>query len=138
MFHPDTMLAQRSTVRVCLLKTGSPAKSLSTKTVILSACSCLRNRRAALVFPTRYRAARFSGTKSNSRGTLILWVKCFAVSARSNLSWQSMKVSYKQICILLHLLYSESDSVFRLTPVCLAISLVVYSLFSCSHCILIH
>ena len=49
----------------------------------------------------------------------------------------SMKVSYKQICILFHLLYSESDSVFRLTPVCLAVSLVVYSLFSCSHCILI-
>ena len=38
-------------------------------------------------FPTRYRAARFNGTKSNSRGSLILWAKCFAVSARSKLSW---------------------------------------------------
>ena len=49
-----------------------------------------------------------------------------------------VKVSHKQICTLLHLLHSESDSVFRLTPACLAISLVVYSLFSCSHCTLIH
>ena len=41
------------------LETGSPAKSLSTKTVILSTCSCLRNRYAIRGFPTRYRAARF-------------------------------------------------------------------------------
>ena len=40
-----------------------------------------------LDFPTRCRAARFKGTKSHSRGSLILWAKCFAVSARSNLSW---------------------------------------------------
>ena len=45
-----------------------------------------RNRIAALVFPTS-RAARLSGTKSNSRGSLIFWAKCFAVSAKSNLSW---------------------------------------------------
>ena len=69
------------------LETGSPAKSLSTKTVILSTCFCLQNLSAALGFPTRYRAARFNGMKSNSRGSLILWAKCFAVSARSNLSW---------------------------------------------------
>ena len=30
---------------------------------------------------------RFQWTKSNSRGSLILWAKCFAVSARFNLSW---------------------------------------------------
>ena len=47
----------------------------------------LRNLSAALGFPTRYRAARFNGIKSNSRGSLILWAICFAVSARSNLSW---------------------------------------------------
>ena len=70
-----------------ILETGSPAKSLSTKTVILSACFCLRNLSAASGFPTRYRAARFNGTKSKSRGSLILWAKCFTVSARSNLSW---------------------------------------------------
>ena len=33
------------------------------------------------------RAARFNGVKSNSRGSLILWAKCFAVSAKSGLSW---------------------------------------------------
>ena len=38
-------------------------------------------------FPNDHRAARFSGIKSNSRGSLIPWVECFAVSARSNLSW---------------------------------------------------
>ena len=68
-------------------ESGSPTTWLSTKTVILSTCSCLRNLNAALGFPTRHRAARFSGIKSNSRGSLIPWVKCFAVSARSNLSW---------------------------------------------------
>ena len=61
--------------------------SLPTKTVILSTCFCLRNLSAALGFPSRYRAARFNGRKSNSRGSLSLWAKCFAVSARSNLSW---------------------------------------------------
>ena len=55
--------------------------------LILSTCSCLLNGIAALGFPTRYRAARFSGTKSNFCGSLILEATCFAVSARSNLSW---------------------------------------------------
>ena len=39
------------------------------------------HRSAALGF------ARFSGTKSKSRGSLILLAKCVAVSAKSNLSW---------------------------------------------------
>ena len=39
-----------------------------------------------------------------------------------------MKASCKQICIVLHHLSSESDSVFILTPVCLLVSLVVSSL----------
>ena len=47
----------------------------------------------------------------------------------------SMKVSYKQICILLRHFHSESDSVFRSAPVCLVVSLVVSSLSSCSRCI---
>ena len=110
-------------------ETGSPAKSLLTKTVILSTCFCLRNLSAALGFPTRYRAARFNGTTSNSRGSLILWAKCFAVSATSRICLgPSMKVSYKQICILLRHFYSDSDSVFLLTPVCPVVSLVVCSL----------
>ena len=41
-------------------------------------------------FPTRYRAARFSGRKSNARGSLILWAKCLAVSAKSDRSWESL------------------------------------------------
>ena len=49
---------------VLFLATGSPAKSLSTKTVILSTCPSLRS----FWFPTRYRAAGFSGRKSNSKG----------------------------------------------------------------------
>ena len=72
---------------VLFLETWSPAKSLSTKTVILSTCFCLRYLSAAVGFPTRYRAARFNGTKSNSRGSRILWAKCIAVSAGSTLSW---------------------------------------------------
>ena len=50
------------------------------KTVILSGCSCLRNRSATLDFANKYRAA-----KSHSRRSIILWAKCFAVSARSYL-----------------------------------------------------
>ena len=49
----------------------------------------------------------------------------------------SIKVSYKQICIVLLHLSSESDSVFRLTPVCPVVSLVECSLLQCSCCILI-
>ena len=49
-----------------------------------------------------------------------------------------MKVSYKQICIVLLHLSSKSDSFCRLTPTCLVVSLVVYSLFWCSCCIPIH
>ena len=68
------------------LETRSPAKSLSTKTVILSTCYCLRNLRAALGIPTRYRAARFNGTKSNSRGSLILWANVLLFQQDPNLS----------------------------------------------------
>ena len=50
----------------------------------------------------------------------------------------SMKVSSKQICILLRHHHSESDSVFRPAPVCLVVSLVVCSLLHCSYCILVH
>ena len=37
----------------------------------------------------------------------------------------SMKVSYKQMCILLRRFYSESDFVFRLVPVCLVVCLLL-------------
>ena len=98
------------------LETGSPAKSLSTKNVILSTCFCLRYLSAALGFPTRYRAARFNGTKSNSRGSHILWAK-WLFQQDPIYHGPSMKVSCKQICIVVLHLSSESDSVFRLTPV---------------------
>ena len=49
----------------------------------------------------------------------------------------SMRVSCKQICIVLLHLSSESDFVFRLTQVCPVISVVVCSLLWCSYCILI-
>ena len=42
-------------------------------------------------FPTRYLAARFNGIRSNSRGSPNIWAKCFAVSARPNLSWANGK-----------------------------------------------
>ena len=97
-------------------ETGSPAKSLSTKTVILSTGCCLRSLSAALGFPSRYRAARFNGPN----------VSLFQQD--SSCLGPGMKVSYKQICIVLLDLSSESDSVFRLTPACPVVSLVVYSL----------
>ena len=50
----------------------------------------------------------------------------------------SMKVSYKQICILLRHLSSESDSVLGPTPVCPVVTLVVSSPLLCSYCILAH
>ena len=73
--------------RRALPRDGSPAKSLSTKTVTLSTCFCLRSSALLWGVPTKHRAARFNGTESNSRSSLILWSNCFAVSARSNLSW---------------------------------------------------
>ena len=74
----------------------------------LSTCSCLRNLNAALSFPTRYRAARCSRIKSNSRGSLILWAKCFAVSARSNLPWA------KYESLMLAHLHRVASSLFKI------------------------
>ena len=100
---------------VLFLGTGSPAKPLSTKTVILWTCFCLRNLSAALGFPHQIPAMHVSTGQS--------WIH----EARS-FSWPnvslflqdpiclgpSMKVSYKQICILSHPRSLESDSVFLL------------------------
>ena len=49
----------------------------------------------------------------------------------------SINVSNKQICTLLRQSRSESDSVFRLLPVCLVVSAIVYSLSRFWCCILI-
>ena len=48
------------------------------------------------------------------------------------------KASCTRICIVVLHLSSESDSVFRLTLTCLAVALVMCSLFWCSRCIQIH
>ena len=109
---------------------GSPAKSLSTKTVILSTCSSLPNLNAALVSQPdialhvpaeesrKHEVHSFSGPNAS---------RCL----------QSLiglgKVSCTQICIV-HLLSSKSDSICRRTPTCL----VVHSLSWCSRCIQIH
>ena len=52
---------------VLCLETGSPPKLFFTKAVVLSTCSCLRNRIAASGFPNRYRAAfQWNKTKQES------------------------------------------------------------------------
>ena len=84
---------------------GKP-QSLSTNTVILSTCFCLRNLSAALGFPTRYRAARFNGTKSNSRGSFILW---------ANLSWAKYE-SLMQAADLYLVASSLSDKHTKSSP----------------------
>ena len=67
----------------------------------------------------RYSVARFIATNSNSRGSLILRAKRFAVSARSsNRSWG----------IMLHLPSAEMESFFRPKPTCRVTSLVACSM----------
>ena len=64
------------------LETGSPAKPLSTKTHLVNMFL------SALLwaFPPNIALHASNGTIKISRGSLVLWAKCFAVSARSNLS----------------------------------------------------
>ena len=90
------------------LETGSTTKSLSTKNVILSTCLCLRNLSAALGFPPDIVLHVSTRTKSNSLGSLNLWAKCFAVSARSNLSWA------KNESLIQADLYLVASSLFRI------------------------
>ena len=49
-------------------------------------------------------AARFNGTMSNSRGSLNLWAKSFAVSARSNLS----RAKYERLTVSVFVLHLDS------------------------------
>ena len=101
------------------LETGSPAKSLSTKTVILSRCFSLRNLSAASGRSHQIPRCTFQRD--------ILEVRSFSGPHVSLFQpvpiclGPSTKVSYKHICILLRQSSSESDSVFRLTPVCPAV-----------------
>ena len=50
----------------------------------------------------------FQWAKSKSRGSLILWAKCFAVSARSNLSWAKFE------SLIQADLYLVASSLFRI------------------------
>ena len=88
---------------------------------------CLRYLSAALGFPTRYRAARINGTTSNSRGSLILWAKCFAVSVRSNLSWA------RYDSLIQADLYRVASSFFRIGLRLLPNTSLSCS-FWCAHC----
>ena len=116
-------------------ETGSPANSLSTKNVFFSTCSGHRNRIAALGFPTRYRAERFSGN------TRILAVhppsgpNVLRFPQGQICLWPNRKASCTTICIVLHLPSSEFDSCFGPTPTCLVVSLGVYTLSRFSRCI---
>ena len=86
------------------LETGSPAKSLSTKTMILSTCFCLRNLSAALGLPPDIALhvstgrSRIPEARSFSGPNVSLFQQdpiCLG---------PGVKISYKQICIvLLHL-----------------------------------
>ena len=59
-------------------------------------------------FPPDTSPARLNGTKLNSRSSLILWAKCFAVSARSNQSWA------RYASLMQADLYRVSSSFFRI------------------------
>ena len=102
-------------------ETGWPANSLSTKNEILSTCSCHQNRIAALGFPTRYRASRFGGNTrilavhSPSGPKVLRFPQCQICF------WPNRKASCTKIFIMLHVLSSELDSFFRLTPTCLGV-----------------
>ena len=102
------------------LQTRSTAKSLSTKTVILSTCFCLRKSQRCFGLSHQIPRRTFQRMKSNSRSSLILRAKRFAVSARSTLSWARYESLNARRSALLHL-SSESGFVFRLMPVCLVV-----------------
>ena len=107
-------------------ETCSPATSLSMKNVIFSTCSGHRNRIAALGFPTRYRACSTLQWKY----TRILAVH--SPSGRQICFWPNRKASCTKICVVLHVLSSELDTFFRLTPTCLVVNILWISKSSSS------
>ena len=98
------------------------SENLATEIEILSTCSCLWNRVAALGFQ-RYHAALFNGTKSDvwspSRPNVMLFPQSLICLGRRSVS-----------CCILH--SSELDSFLRLTPFCLVVSFVKCSMSWCS------
>ena len=88
---------------------GPPSKSLSTKTTILSTCFCLQYLSAALGIPRQISRCTFQRDK-------VEFTKLTSFSGPNVSLFQqdpicpgpSMKVSYKQICIVLLHLSSQS------------------------------
>ena len=118
---------------VLFLESGSPAKSLCTKIVDLSTCSWFPNRIAALGFPTRYRAARFNGTKSSSCRSLLRVAQCCTVSARSNLPWAKHdNLMHADVYRLASSQFQNGTLFSHPTQPGLAISRDVISVFLCS------
>ena len=72
---------------------------------------------------------------SNSRGPLASEPNVLRFPQGQICLWPNRKASCTKICTVLHVLSSELDSFFRLTPTCLVVSLVVYPLSWCSRCI---
>ena len=114
-------------------KTGSPAKSQSTKTdvvnVFLSSQSyCSSGLPDHIPGCThQWNKVEFSRVIHSPSGPKVC---CFC----NVLSWTKLG-KCTQICIVVHILSSELGSCFRLTPTCFVISLVVYSLSWSSRCI---
>ena len=104
------------------LETGSPVKSLSSKTLTLSTCFCLRNLFAALDFPPDNALHVSMGQSRIHQARSFCGPNVSLFQQNPICLGPDMKVSCKQICILLHPLYSKSDSIFRLTPVCPVVS----------------
>ena len=114
---------------VLFLETGSPAKSLSRKTVILSTCSCLRNRIAAFGFPNKipyctlqWNKVEFSWFSSSGPNVLLFPPSLICLGPK-------LESLNSKICIVLHLLSSELDSFFRPHP------LALQFLSWCTHCL---
>ena len=76
------------------------------------------------------RAVRYSGNNSNSRGSLILWAKCFAVSVKSNLSRDKYESLMQADLYRVAFSFFKTGVFFRVTQTYLAISLVTVSVFS--------
>ena len=115
---------------VLVLESGSPAKSLSTMNVIVSACPCLQNRIAAFGFQTRYFAARLSGTESNYRGSLVLWAKCVCCFCEILLVFGQIRHSHasRSVSCCIYLLQNWTPSPVQHTR-------VLQFLSWCAHCL---
>ena len=93
---------------VPFLETGSPAKSLSTKTVILSTCFCLRNLSAALASPPDTALHVSTGRSGIHEPRTFSGSNVSLFQQDLVCLGPSMQVSCKQICIVVLQLSLES------------------------------